>query len=190
MTMAEHLDAKKLHLNKLGKSILTNSILKYLRSTFWIGIDSSCSINKEEYKFEELNFPPLEFCDSDLKSIWRKNINRSVVTHLNINFFRSKFDLLPEKIKENVDMLVISERKLKNSFLSPQFQMAGYASSFWLDQYKFAIRIMFFCKGSHSVQICSAETKPIEDFCIGLNYRQKKKLLCCSNNPHKSIKLT
>ena len=72
MTMAEHLNAKKLHLNKLGKSILTNSILKYLRSTFWVGIDSSCSINKEEYKFEELNFPPLEFCDWPKKYLKKK----------------------------------------------------------------------------------------------------------------------
>ena len=45
-----------------------------------------------------------------------KNLNRIVLTHLNINFLRSKLDLIADQIKSSVHVLTISEAKPDDSF--------------------------------------------------------------------------
>ena len=44
-----------------------------------------------------------------LKNLKLKNVNRLVVGQLNINSISGKFDLLKEVIKDNIDILVITE---------------------------------------------------------------------------------
>ena len=48
----------------------------------------------------------------DLKYICLDNLNKLVIAYLNINSIRNKFDFFVEKIKGNVDILMISETKL------------------------------------------------------------------------------
>ena len=45
----------------------------------------------------------------------KRNLKRNILGHLNINSIRNKFDLLVDQIKENVDIMVISETKLDES---------------------------------------------------------------------------
>ena len=54
---------------------------------------------------------------------------RIILGHLNINSIRTKFDLLVDQIKGNVDIMGISETKLDESFPSGQFKIPvpGYA---------------------------------------------------------------
>ena len=56
------------------------------------------------------------------------------IAHFNINSLRNKFDLLADQIKDNVDVLAISETKLDYSFSVGQFRITGHASPFRLDQ--------------------------------------------------------
>ena len=58
---------------------------------------------------------------ASLYSIRKRNLNKLVVAHLNINSLRLKFDSLVQKITGNVIILKISETKLDNSFLEGQF---------------------------------------------------------------------
>ena len=51
-----------------------------------------------------------------LKNIRISNINKLIFGHLNINRLRNKFDLLCEQIKGSIDILMISETKLDDSF--------------------------------------------------------------------------
>ena len=46
------------------------------------------------------------------------------------------FDILTDQIIGNVDVLVISEIKLDDSFLEGQFKTPGYSSPFCLDHYQ------------------------------------------------------
>ena len=62
---------------------------------------------------------------ASLCSIRKRNLNKLVVTHLNINSRRPKFDSLVQKITGNVNILMISETKLDNSFLEGQFLIEG-----------------------------------------------------------------
>ena len=55
-----------------------------------------------------------------------KNVNRLVIGHLNINSLRNKFDALQMLIKDNIDIFVITESKLDDSFPSKQFAINGY----------------------------------------------------------------
>ena len=58
-----------------------------------------------------------------LRDVRIKNLNRIVLAHLNINSLRNKFDLLTDQIKGNVDVLVISETRLDDSFPTGQNNM-------------------------------------------------------------------
>ena len=56
----------------------------------------------------------------------KKHPNRVIIGHININSIRNKFDHLIAITKRNVDVLMILEAKLDKSFLSMQFNIAGY----------------------------------------------------------------
>ena len=60
-----------------------------------------------------------------LKSIRIRNLNKIVIGHLNINSLRNKFDFLVTQVKGYVDILMISETKLDESFPTGQFLIDG-----------------------------------------------------------------
>ena len=53
---------------------------------------------------------------ASLCSIRKHNVSMLVVVHLNVNSVRLKFDRLAQKITGIVDILIISETNLDNSF--------------------------------------------------------------------------
>ena len=71
----------------------------------------------DEYKFKPMNMKAIE----SIKAIRKRDLSRIVVAHLNINSLKNKFDYLIEKITGNIDILMISETKLDNSFPTGQF---------------------------------------------------------------------
>ena len=121
-----------------------------------------------------------------LKDVRIKNLNRIVLAHLNISSLRNKFDLLTDQIKGNVDVLVISETKLDDSFPTGQFKIPGYASPSRLDRDENGGGIMVFVREDIPVKFLSSENKPIEAFFFELNFHKKKWLVCCSYNPSKN----
>ena len=54
-------------------------------------------------------------------------MNKIVVGHLNINSIRNKFDFLAHQVQGNIDILMISETKLDESFPPGQFLFDGYS---------------------------------------------------------------
>ena len=51
-----------------------------------------------------------------MKELKQKNLSGNVIAYLNINSIRNKFEVLSEEIKGNVDIFVISETKIDDSF--------------------------------------------------------------------------
>ena len=49
------------------------------------------------------------------------NLNELVVTHLNINLIRNKFEALLKNVSGEVNLLMISETKIDESFPKRQF---------------------------------------------------------------------
>ena len=69
----------------------------------------------------------------DLKALRLKNFNKLITAHLNINSLRNKFEFLISLIKDNIDILMISETKLDQSFPTNQFMINGFSAPFRLD---------------------------------------------------------
>ena len=58
---------------------------------------------------------------SELKQLRLKNINRAIVGYLNINSIRNKFDALKDIVSQNIDILMVAEIKIGDSFPKEQF---------------------------------------------------------------------
>ena len=69
-----------------------------------------------------------------LKNMKDTNVDRIIIAHLNINSIRNKFDALKTMIAGNIDILLISETKLDESFPPSQFTVTGYRPPFRLDR--------------------------------------------------------
>ena len=90
-------------------------------------------------------------------------------------------------IKNEIDIFMISETKIDNSFPISQFTMTGYSIPFRLDRTSHGGGILLFVREDIPCKIiktdCDAD---FEGIFVEINLRKKKWLLCCSYNPHKS----
>ena len=55
----------------------------------------------------------------------QKHVNKRIIAHLNINSLRNKFGLLAEFTRGKVDILMISETKIDETFPLGQFKING-----------------------------------------------------------------
>ena len=51
-----------------------------------------------------------------IRNVLKRNSKRIILGHLNINPIKNKFDFHDDQIERNVDIMVISETKLGESF--------------------------------------------------------------------------
>ena len=102
----------------------------------------------------------------DLKYIRLDNLNKLVIAHLNINSIRNKLDLLVEKTKGNVDILMMSETKLDDSFPMVQFLIDSFSEPIRLDRNKNGGGILLYIREDIPSNILSFETLPIKDFYV------------------------
>ena len=111
-----------------------------------------------------------------------KNLIRLICAHLNINSLRNKLEMLSDIIKNNSDMLMISETKLDSSFRNGSFQIHGYSEPYRFDKNGNDGGMLVFIWEDTPTKLIESKMK-IEGFFIDLNLRRKKWLQCCSYNP-------
>ena len=68
----------------------------------------------------------MEF-DTSLRHMRIANVNRTIVATLKINSIRNKFDQLKLSIVNNVDILVITETKLDDTFSTANFMIDEFS---------------------------------------------------------------
>ena len=61
-------------------------------------------------------------------------MNRLVIVNLNKNSLRNKFDSLKLNVKNSLDVFMISETKLDETFPEGQFLMDGFTPSYRMDR--------------------------------------------------------
>ena len=83
---------------------------------------------------------------SSLKALKTKNSKRLVFGNLNINTINNKFEQLKYIIKNNIDVLIVTETKLDSSFPSGQFLIDGFAKPFRRDRNKNGGGVMIFIR--------------------------------------------
>ena len=70
---------------------------------------------------------------SVLSNLKLKNVNKILCAPININSIRNKLDQLKSMISGTVDILIIMETKLNDSFPEAQFFLKGYSQPYRLD---------------------------------------------------------
>ena len=81
-----------------------------------------------------------------LTNIRKKYIKNIIVGHLNINTIENKIDSLKLLAHGNIDVLVICETKLDDSYPTSQFCIDGYRKPFRLDRNTFGGGILIYVR--------------------------------------------
>ena len=76
-----------------------------------IGVSSTSSTLNEKLEID--NEIVDHITNADLKSLRIRNLNKTVVGHLNINLIRNKFDFLAHQVKGNIDILITNKHEQK-----------------------------------------------------------------------------
>ena len=116
------------------------------------------------------------------------NVNKISIGHLNINSLRNKFEMLTDIVKGAIDILIISETKLDESFPQPQFYIDGYSKPFRLDRNSRGGGVIAFIREDIPCKRLFLPNINIEAIFFEINLR-KTKWLCCGgyNNHNKNI---
>ena len=84
-----------------------------------------------------------------------------------------------------MDILLISETKLDDSFPSAQFLLDGFSKPYRLDRCSNGGGILLYIRDDIPSRLLSNSNKT-ESIFTEINFRKKKWLICASYNPHKS----
>ena len=73
-------------------------------------------------------------CNITLKTIRSDNVNKLIFPHLNINSIRNKFEFLATQVKGKIDILMIAETKIDESFPKGNFLVEAFSTPYRLDR--------------------------------------------------------
>ena len=141
--------------------------------------DSNCEINIE------LNNSVGSDTFENLRKIRINNVDRLIIANLNINSIRNKFDQLKLLIKDNIDILVVTETKVDASFPASQFKIDGFSIPFRLDRTSNGGGIMIYVREDIPSKILNKHKFPsdIEGLFVEINLRKTKWLLFGAYRP-------
>ena len=124
-------------------------------------------------------------CITEVKNLRLRNVNKVIIGDLNINSLQNKFDQLREIVLKYVDVLVITETKLDDTFLMPQFLVTGFSVPYRLDRNRNEGGIMIFMGDDIPSRVLTKHVIPddIEGLFIELNFRKAQWLLFGTYQP-------
>ena len=80
--------------------------------------------------YSALELAAFEDTCSNLFDLRNNNKNRLIFGHLNINSIRNKIEMLSNIIVGKLDILLLSETKIDDSFLTGQFHIPGFSTPY------------------------------------------------------------
>ena len=122
---------------------------------------------------------------SELSELRRRSVNRVLIGNLNINSIRNKFDQLKDTVLKYIDILILTETKLDETFLTSQFLMDGFSKPYRFDRNKYGGGVMIYIRDTIPSKILEKHSCPnnIECLFTELNFRKCKLLLCGTYHP-------
>ena len=81
-----------------------------------------------------------------------KNKENLIVSYLNINSIRNKFESLKTVVCNNLDIITIAETKLDNTFTTNQFMIDGFIKPFRYDRNKNGRGLLTFVRAGAPVK--------------------------------------
>ena len=119
-----------------------------------------------------------------------ENPERIIISDVNMNSIRNKFDCFTAFTKNEVDiLLMILETKLDSSFPQTQLCINGFSKSYiFYRNNKGGGTVLYIRVGIifKSIQV-SFNSNNLENVFLEINLRKKNWLLVCCYNPHKSF---
>ena len=123
-----------------------------------------------------------------LFNIRKKHSNKIIMAHININSLRNKFDMLTNSVTEYIDILMISETKLDNTFPYALYHLKDFSNPYRLDRNCHCGGILVYVRDNILYNLVKLDQNfdNFEGFFIELELSKKNKLLLSySYNPHK-----
>ena len=113
------------------------------------------------------------------KSIRLKDINRVIIGNLNINSLPIKFAQPQEIVLKYVDILILTETKLGDSFPTSQFMVDGFSMPYRQDRNRNGGGIMIYIRDDIPSILLTKHVFPddVEGLFVELNFRKSKLLL-------------
>ena len=126
-------------------------------------------------------------CKSTLKIIRDGNLNKLISAHLNINSIKNKFEELISQVKGTVDVLMIFETKIDDSFLIANFLTGCFSQPYRIDRNSSGGGTMLYVRGDIPSNLSKVESLPIEGFYAELKLQSENWLVNCSYNSNKNV---
>ena len=128
----------------INKDLENSTRPTVLKNTLTNTVDPHISLSAPQNSGQILqldnNMDPKEM----LECLKTKHRDRPIIAHLNINFLDPKFEPLKDIIKDKVDILLVSETKIDESFPEGRFFIEGYKEPIRLDRNKNGGGLLFF----------------------------------------------
>ena len=114
--------------------------------------------------------------------------NKLIVGHLNINSIRNKFEFFEDVINRNLDIILLPEAKLDDSFPSAEFILKEYGVPYRFDRNFKGGGLLFHIRGDIPQKFLKLRSDGnIESICVEINLRKRKSFIKDSNNPSESF---
>ena len=145
--------------------------------------------NKSNSKMQKVDTEPYLSTNSlsnqsdALTEIRIKNPKQLIIAHLNINSLRNKFDQLKILVQDKIDILVVAESKLDDTFLDSQFHIPEYKVPFRKDRNKLGGIIVFVRNDMPCKKLDVRIPEDIKALFLEINLRHTKWLFCGCYHP-------
>ena len=102
-------------------------------------------------------------------------VNELILGHLNINSIPNKFEVLKFMIDNNIDIFLISETKLDDSFPSAQFLIKGFSALYRFDRNSKGVGLLFYIREDIPSKILTYSSNcDIKTYLVEINLRKRK----------------
>ena len=131
---------------------------------------------------EDKSIPDVSQNYQNNQGVIEKNVNKIIFAHININSIRNKLSQLTNDIHGKIDILMISETKIDNSFPKSEFIIPGFHEPYRQDRNCHGGGILLYIRDDiPSKEITNSRLcSPSEGFFVEINLRNKKWVICCS----------
>ena len=138
--------------------------------------------------YSALELASFEDTYSNLIDLRNNNKNRLIFGHLNINSIRNKIEMLSNIIVGKLDILLLSETKIDDSFLTGQFHIPGFSTPYRSNRSNHGGGLLLYTRNDIPSKLLSKFIMPnnVECIFIEINIYKKKWLVGGSYNPNKS----
>ena len=123
---------------------------------------------------------------SRLKEKKAQSSDKLILGYLNVNSIRNKFEALKFIIDNNIDIFLISETKLYDSFPTTQFLIKGFSAPYRFDRNSKGGGLFFYIREDIPSKILTYSSNcDIDTLLVEVNVSKRKWLLNGSYNPNK-----